>query len=251
MPAVQSIQQIMTAVDESLNEFNKNPIKRPVAAFDADGTLWDTDIGEAFFKYQADNKLVDLPKDPWNYYQRWHENEPIPAYLWLAQINKGKKIDEVRSWAKAAVDKTIAEKGELPVFPYMVELIQYLKQREFEVYIVTASVKWAVEPAAELVGVDRDNVIGIETSVVDGVVTDRGKLPITWREGKRIALLEKTGGRRPLFAAGNTNGDHFLLESAVDIAFAHTTVGEDHPIYSTEVELLEAAKENDWYWWQP
>lgn len=247
MPAIQSIDQIFTAVDETLKNFKKGAFGERIAAFDADGTLWDTDIGENFFKYQAENKLVDLPENPWDFYTRWHETQPIPAYLWLAQINKGKKISEVRAWAKAAVDQI----GDIPFFPHMVELVKYLQEREVTVYVVTASVKWAVEPAAEILGIDKDHVIGIETQVVDEVITDRGILPITWREGKSIALLQKTGNRAPILAAGNTTGDQYLLECAQGIKFAHTTVPKSNSIYPTEEALLKLAKKNDWHWWQP
>ena len=38
------------------------------AAFDADGTLWDTDLGENFFNYQIDQKQVPLPANPFQHY---------------------------------------------------------------------------------------------------------------------------------------------------------------------------------------
>ena len=56
--------RINTALDYALAKDAE-----PVAAFDADGTLWDTDLGEAFFHYQIDNKLVSLPSEPWSHYQ--------------------------------------------------------------------------------------------------------------------------------------------------------------------------------------
>lgn len=246
MPAVKTIEDLFGPIDAFLEEYRKISVGRPIAAFDADGTLWDTDIGENFFKFQADNKLVELPENPWDFYTKWHLREPIPAYVWLAQVNQGQKIEKVREWAKSAVDQYEA----LPIFPHMKKLIEFLQERNFEIYIVTASVKWAVEPAAEHLGIDRDHVIGIETEVKDGLVSTRAILPVTWREGKRTALLWKTGKRHPVFAAGNTTGDLALLQSASHIAFAHTTVPEAHGIYTSEKDLLEAAKENDWFWWE-
>ena len=86
-----------------------------VAAFDADGTLWDSDLGEQFFQYQIEH--CQLPKlkevgDPWKYYRESKSEDPRAAYLWLAQINRGQKIEQVRAWATDAI-----EKGEVRVFP--------------------------------------------------------------------------------------------------------------------------------------
>ena len=39
-----------------------------IAAFDADGTLWDTDLGENFFQYQIEYKQIPLPPEPYEYY---------------------------------------------------------------------------------------------------------------------------------------------------------------------------------------
>lgn len=226
--------EIKRALDDGAN---------PIAAFDADGTLWDTDIGENFFKHQAENKLVDLPEDPWAFYEEWHERDPIPAYLWLAQINKDRRISEVRSWAAAALERY----DSVPVFPHMRELVMFLKELGVKVYIVTASVKWAVEPAARLVGLEPEDVIGITTKIdSEGVVQEEQDGPVTWREGKVEGLLQATKNKAPFFAAGNTTGDVFLLESATHLALAHCFTAADNPIHQTELDLLARAKELGW-----
>ena len=51
-----------TQIEKNIAEL-KNSQKKLVAAFDADGTLWDADLGENFFQYQIDHKLVELPPD--------------------------------------------------------------------------------------------------------------------------------------------------------------------------------------------
>src|SRR4051812_277802 len=86
-------------------ETERKTNSRPVAAFDADGTLWDTDLGENFFKWQVQHSnLPDLPKDPWRHYRDWKEgDDPRPAYLRLAQINKGQSLKQVQGWAEQAV----------------------------------------------------------------------------------------------------------------------------------------------------
>lgn len=69
---------------------------QPIAAFDADGTLWDIDLGESFFQFQIDRKLVPLPADPWAHYLALLPEGPRKAYLWLAEINQGVQIARIK-----------------------------------------------------------------------------------------------------------------------------------------------------------
>lgn len=216
---------------------------RPIAAFDADGTLWNTDLGEALFAYQIRNKLVPLPPDPWEHYQNLKvQSSHEVAYLWLAQINKGLPIEQVRKWASLAVD----ELQPVPLFKEIKELIALLKSLECEIYIVTASIKWAVEPGATLVGLTPNNVIGIETAVENGLVTERQKGPITYKRGKVDGLLHRTGGVAPFLCAGNTEGDLSLLESAIDLRIVVAGSPVDDRNYSTERQMLKTANQRNW-----
>lgn len=220
----------------------------PIAAFDADGTLWDTDIGENFFKFQARNKLVDLPEDPWEYYDRWHKVDAIPAYLWLAQINAGKPLAEVRAWAAQAVEE-YSRHGGVPIFPHMRDLIGFLKTEGVRVLVVTASVKWAVEPAAALLDIPHEDVVGIVTAVDrDGIVGRDAGGPVTWREGKVDGLMGRTHGAKPFLAAGNTMGDFFLIQQATHVPFAHTASPLSSGIHATERELISEAIKRGWYY---
>ena len=47
-------------IESAIVELKSKNLKL-IAAFDADGTLWDVDLGENFFQYQIDNKQVPLP----------------------------------------------------------------------------------------------------------------------------------------------------------------------------------------------
>lgn len=214
----------------------------PIAAFDADGTLWDMDMGEHFFHYQIEKKLLkDLPPNPWDFYWEWHERDTKAAFLWLAQINKGVPIETVRQWSQDCTNNT-----KVPVFSGVRKLIDHLHKRNVQVYVVTASIKWAVEPGAALLGIPRDNVIGIKTKVKDGIVTDEQEGPITWREGKVLGLFEATG-KKPFLCAGNTMGDLALLENATHLRVVNAAVAEDHSNYSTERELIAVAKKHGWF----
>lgn len=220
------------------------PQGRAVAAFDADGTLWNTDLGEAFFSYQIKNALVPLPEDPVGHYSWLKANvSNTAAYVWLAQVLKGVPVSRVREWAETSVSSK-----PLPIFEEQKAVLAKLKELEVEVYIVTASVTWAVEPGARRLGLVESDVLGIETEVVDGVITEIPRGVVTYRQGKSEALLRRTGGLRPYFCAGNTEGDHWLLECASHVQLVLSAAPEGSENFPTENKMLTLAQERGWHW---
>jgi phosphoserine phosphatase len=214
-----------------------------IAAFDADGTLWDDDAGETFFDWQIHKAgLKDLPVDPWGQYHSMKRENPIPAYVWLAQISAGVPLTQVRDWAKAC----FAERPEWPVFQSQKRLLDLLRSLGFEIYIVTASIKWAVEPVAGLVGVDHDHVLGITTQIENGKVGMNVVHPVTWRQGKAEGLLAATKGIRPIIACGNTYGDTAMLETATHIQLAVSTQAEPGGLFEEEHKLSTEAEKRGW-----
>ncbi len=214
----------------------------PIAVFDADGTLWDEDAGETFFQWQLDNcGFKNLPPDPWAHYRNWQKRDPHGAYAWLAQVSAGHDLAQVREWASHC----FKSHQPWPVFASIQNLFKRLHEARFEIYVVTASVKWAVEPAAlALLEVPYINVLGIETETVPSstgkdIVTELVKTPITYRQGKAEALLKVTGGRKPVLAAGNTLGDIALLDIATDFKLM---IQSQSPLLSQNAGLLAEEK---------
>lgn len=228
---------INATLDQVLEEQSQ-----PVAAFDADGTLWDIDLGENFFQYQIDRNLVKLPPEPWEHYQNMKAADPRKAYLWLAQICQGHSLQEVQGWAKEAIKAS----SPIPIFSEQQKLIELFLSRGVKIYIVTASVKWAVEAGAELLGLNHDNVIGIETDTTGGLISDRQKGLITYRQGKVEALLQKSQGLLPFFASGNTMGDFQLLQASTHLSLAVSAASNDDKLFRTEQELAAEAEQKGW-----
>lgn len=221
----------------------KSQGKTLIAAFDADGTLWDTDLGENFFQYTIDKRLVPLPNSAWNHYLELKKvnNDPRNAYLWLAQIYKGLPLSEVQKWAQEAVDEIMP----LPIFNEQQELIAFFKAEGVQVYVITASIKWAVEPGAKLLGLSSDSILGVQTKVENQIITDEPNGVITYKLGKTEALLAKTESP-PFFASGNTEGDKELLESATHLRLAVSAANRDDRLYKTEFALQQLAEEKNW-----
>lgn len=218
---------------------------RAIAAFDADGTLWNTDLGEALFDYQIRHELLpNLPKDPWARYEYLKNNVSHEvAYIWLAQINEGLPLTQVQKWAQEAVD----EIHPVPVFEEVKDVIAQLLDLNVEVYIVTASIKWAVEPGAKLVGLKPENVIGIRTKIKNGLVTTEQDGPLTYRGGKVDGLKTVAGDVKPFLCAGNTEGDLMLLENASDLRLVISGSPPGDRNYETEMTMLKIAKDRDWF----
>lgn len=230
-------------IHQTLDEvLKKDP--RPVAAFDADGTLWDIDLGESFFRYKIDRNLVELPPDPWQHYVELKKknNDPREAYLWLAQICQGQKIETVKEWAQKSFDAI----KPVPIFEDQKKLIQIFQEHGVQIYIVTASIKWAVEPGALALGLTHEHVIGIETAVEKGIVTTRQHGVISYREGKVQALLVKTQEKLPFFSSGNTEGDLALLESATHLRLVVGAAARDQELFRTENKMQQIAEERSW-----
>jgi phosphoserine phosphatase len=216
--------------------------EKPIAAFDADGTLWDTDLGEAFFNYLIDNKKVTLPVDPWTYYENLKSQHPPTAYLWLAQICQNQSIETIRKWTEASVEAQMP----VPIFGAQKQLIEYFLSKNVQIFIITASIKWSVEPGAALFKLPPESVLGVETEVLDNLVTNRQKGVITYRQGKVDALLAKTFGKKPFFACGNSEGDQELLQSSTHISLAVSAAHRDDRLFKSEMKLQKLAETKGW-----
>lgn len=236
-------------IDKIIQSFQKALplIENPVAAFDADGTLWSHDAGEQFFKYQIENKLLpNLPSDPWAHYDKLKvESSPQAAFLWLAQVNRGQSLETVREWSMQCME----DHQPVPLFEAQKQIISFLQESGVEIFVVTASIKWAVEPGAALYNIPQDHVVGISTQIENGVVTDIQDGPITYREGKVDGLLHNSGNRMPFFASGNTPGDEFLLKAATHFRLVMASALESHDseMFQTEQSMIKMAKEQDWF----
>ncbi len=213
------------------------------AVFDADGTLWPLDAGETFFTYQlAKSGLGELPKDPWGHYWHLKDFDAPASCLWLAQINKGVSVSKVRQWA----DECYSDPNEFPIHRSMYDLVKWLLESGVKVYIVTASIKWAVEAPARRLGLTNENVLGIETEEKGGVLTDVGKFPLTFGAGKAEVFLKFSDNVRPILAAGNAFSDSFLVETATHVNLAISSDPPGEHTHASEMKMREHALKKGW-----
>lgn len=104
-------------------------------------------------------------------------------------------------------------------FQPMLELLSYLRDEDFTTYIVSGGgVDFIRSISDEAYGIPPWQVIGSEGktsySVEDGVPTltkDGGISFVDDKEGKPVGIMRHIG-QRPIFAAGNSDGDFQMLE---------------------------------------
>jgi len=119
------------------------------------------------------------------------------------------------------------------MFPEMRALIDDLQARGCQVWLVSGSNEWVIQPAARVFGVPPERVISARTSTRDGIVLNEG-LIVPIGPGKRDELIAH--GKSTLDAAfGNTIYDVELLKLAA------------HPVaINPDKSLEQLALERSW-----
>ena len=220
---------------------------RLFAAFDADGTLWDADVGDLFFQYQVQHPLINTPQSLIDQYDELYHCNPREALVRLALVNLGYRLSQVRQWAKECYNQ---HKNYIPVFTPQIDFIQSLKDLGVCVYIVTASCKWAVEPFAKIFNIGDDYVIGTEMEIENSIVTCKLKR-LTHGKDKVEGLLQATKGVRPLLAVGNAFPDESLLYLATHLRLAVQSTKDNTHLYRSEQKLksiaIKQGAEKGWF----
>lgn len=208
---------------------------RRLACFDADGTLWAEDIGEAFLRWLiASDNLPRHRGSPhiWEDYEARVRQDRTAGYAWAAQLMAGLTEDQVLQWSRWLVASWPNTR------PAMAGLLRGLGEAGLEVWIVSASNRWTIRAAAALVGVPQDRVLGIEVETDGGVLTERVVHPPVCMAGK-VEAIRKHLGADPVLACGDSLGDLEMLSSAR----VPLVVGRKD---QRKAALLQVAAERSW-----
>jgi phosphoglycolate phosphatase-like HAD superfamily hydrolase len=206
-----------------------------IATFDQDGTLWTEHpiYAQAAFALSRVGQLA--PQHP-----EWKEKEPFKSVLtgdreamskfsesdWLDIVtvtHAGMNTEEFQALVKQWLATARAPRFERPytdlVYQPMLEVMRYLREKGFRVYIVTGGGQEFVRTYSERVyDVPPEQVVG--SSGVTKYDISSGK-PVLMREPKVFFVDDGPGkaiginlfiGKRPSAAFGNTEGDAAMLE---------------------------------------
>ncbi|GAA6158072.1 HAD family hydrolase [Ruegeria sp. HU-ET01832] len=147
----------------------------------------------------------------------------------------------VEEWLNTAQHPETGLNYDAMTYQPMVELLRYLRDEGFRTYIVSGGgLHFMRVFAEEAYGIPPEQVLGTYSAstyeTLDGkpaIVKSPGIAFIDDKEGKPINI-ERTIGRRPIFAAGNSDGDFAMLE--------WTTAG-DGPRLGVLIHHTDAARE--------
>lgn len=229
----------LTSIKEKTEEL-LNSKESSFVVFDADGTLWAQDVNNLLLNYQIKNNLRDL-KDLLHpvYEEEDRRKERCKEFV---RRQAGFSPEDIRQQMREAL-----EIKPLTVFPFQIELMRYFKEKRLKIFVVTASVKWLVEEAVERENLPVDQVLGVQVQLHKGRLTREFMPPLTYGEGKKEVFLEKSAGKAPLFVAGNSPGDLFLLQIASIALVVNSAGKENREHFSGERKMRKLAKEKGWF----
>ncbi len=181
-----------------------------LAVFDADGTIWRDDVGEAFLRHLVALGWVALPdgSDPYGAYERAVGRDRAAGYVYAAQLQAGLAEEDV------AAEALRFARGWVP--PRLIGDTQKLRslceEAGLKPFVVSASALPIVLAAAPLAGFSRERCRGIEVQVRAGKFTAEVIGPVTYGAGKIEAASRF--GRIALACGDSLTGDLPMLLAA-------------------------------------
>jgi len=208
---------------------------RRIAVFDNDGTLWSEQPIYFEFIFALDQVKALSPAHP-----EWKTMEPFKSALagdmkglaatgeqgaaeLMAATHAGMTTDEfarrVNQWMSTARHPSTHRVYTEMVYQPMLEVLHYLRDNGFKVYIVSGGGQDFIRAWAEAVyGIPPEQVIGSEGelsfSMHDGhpVLMKQAKVALVDDHGGKPIGIERFIGRKPILAFGNSDGDQQMLE---------------------------------------
>ncbi len=236
-PVKTAINDWLTAVTDPVSP-DFVPVPDRIAVFDNDGTSWNERPGYAPTTFQVDLARsfaaageIDAEAMP---FKAWFANDRGAlrefgfgeAYRQLNASFAGMSVTAYRDSARSWLGRTLHERYQVThdklYYAPMLELMALLREHDFQVWIVTGAAQDFVRAySEEVLNIPPGHVIGSFTTPVyeelaDGtVVMKRGAEQNYNGHEHKPAHIEERIGRRPVFAAGNSNNDYYMANYAV------------------------------------
>jgi phosphoglycolate phosphatase-like HAD superfamily hydrolase len=235
------------------------PAADRIACFDNDGTLWSEQPMYFQLAFALDQVKTLAPLHP-----EWKNKQPYKALLEgdlktalaggekaLMEIvmatHSGMTTEEfdktVNDWMLTAKHPKTGQPYSKMIFQPMVELLNYLRANGFKTFIVSGGgVDFMRVWVEEVYGIPPEQVVGssvkVKYEVRDDGTPDLIKLPalnfIDDKEGKPVGIHQYIG-KRPVFAAGNSDGDYAMLQ--------WTTTAPGYPRFGMIIHHTDSVRE--------
>lgn len=274
---------IIDYVNDVTNAESENfiEISDRITTFDNDGTLWSEQ--PAYFQlFFAIDRIKALASE----HPRWKTEQPFKDVLednmeelakhgehgivkLVMASHAGNNTDEfeaiVKDWLATAKHPHFNRPYTDLVFQPMLELLDYLRDNDFKIFIVSGGGIEFMRPwVEEVYGIPRDQVVG--SSIKTEFVFNNGN-PVINRLAELDFINDKAGkpigiyrfiGRKPVFASGNSDGDLQMMQYAASnklksfMLYVHHTDAEREWTYDRESHIgrldkgLVEANEKGW-----
>jgi phosphoserine phosphatase len=243
-PTRQKILDYVSGVTEA-NSPNFVPPSERIAVFDNDGTLWcekpmyiQLDYILRKLKAQAEEDPQLRGKQPWKaaweqdlgwlggtvtkHYQG--DDSDMQVLLGgILKLSAGMPVEQVETEASQFIHNeehpTLGLLYRDCVYKPMLELLEYLEANDFTNYIVSGGGRDFMRGfAQDLYGIPRERLIGTTVAYhykedeTVGKIVHKGELDVIDDGPAKAIQIWNVIGRRPILAAGNSNGDIQMLK---------------------------------------
>jgi phosphoserine phosphatase len=283
-PATRAVRDFVAAVTDESGPGYVAPPER-VAVFDNDGTLQcekpmyvQLDYLLRLLADRAERDASLRSRQPWKAaYEKdfaWlgdvvtqhYRGDDSDLHVLLGGIltlSEGTPVERVEAEARRFVDTqhhpTLGRPYRECIYQPMVELLEYLTAHGFVNYIVSGGGRDFMRGTAqELYGIPRQRVIGSTVAyryVEDdgGRIEQRAEMDVVDDGPSKPVQIWNVTGRRPILAAGNSNGDVPMLEfaggaslPALRLLVVHDDAEREFDYVSGAEQALDAAHEHGW-----
>ena len=243
--AKQAIVEFVDAVTDQ-NSPNYVPPAERIATFDNDGTLWCEKPMYIQFDYLLRKLVAKAERDPilrgeqpwkaaWEKDFDWlggaitkhyqgDDSDLHNLFGGILSLAEGQAVEQIEAEAKDFVENerhpTLGFAYRDCVYQPMLELLQYLQANGFTNYIVSGGGRDFMRGFAhDLYGIPRQRVIGSTVAYRyeesdGGTILQRAELDVMDDGPGKPVQIWHVVGRRPILAAGNSNGDLPMLAFA-------------------------------------
>jgi len=162
------------------------------------------------------------------YFGQIDNGKVIKACADIVRLFAGFKETEVRTFARLTFETERAAlrgrrslgKRQVPggvrFLREAVDLLNEAKAKGLEVWAISGSSRWSVEPVFEALGIPSERVIGIEMETTAGTVTPSEILPIPIRQGK-VDAMKARKLPMPVLVASDSRNDIPLFRTSTDL----------------------------------
>ena len=226
---------------ETFLQETKDEAGRKIAVFDGDGTVFGQTphylADEAMYTYALEHpdKNPEIFKE-----MTGQSNVSIPYVQNRVKFIAGMSLQEYRDLGEEFFNKYYTDKLYEPIL----NLISSLKQNGFEIWVITASPEGMYQQfLSKALDIPITNIVGIKSTIKDGIITDKIIFPIPQDHGKKLAI-ESFVQDVPLLVAGNSRGDKEMIEFSRGLKIIVNP--DEHTAPDQDESIADYAKNNDW-----